>query len=141
MATRGLPSWPWLDTEAAALPEAEALALDAIRAWAEDGPAGPMAQAALVLAAAGVEGAALPLNAALRTLPGLVPACRVCPGVTRIEADFLLALAAAQSGRRSLALALLHRLAPPLAAYQAMPGVIGFACALRRAGLGLSAPF
>lgn len=141
MATRGLPSWPWLDAEAADLPEAEALALDAMRAWAEGGAGGSMAQAALVLASAGAEGAALPLNAALHALPGLVPACRVCPGVSWGEADFLLALTAAQAGRRSLALAMLHRLAPPLAAYQAMPGVIGVACALRRSGLVFSAPF
>ncbi len=137
MATQGLPAWPLLLADVAALPEAEALLLDAIRGWAHPGPAGAMAQAALVMAAAGAEGAALPLDAVLRRLdlPGL--AHPLCPRLHLVESDLLLALAAAQAGRRSMALALLARLAPPLAAYRAMPQLIGLAAALRRAGLSL----
>ena len=44
------------------------------------------------------------------------------------------ATAATQHGRRSLALALLHRLAPPLAAYQAMPALLALAGALKQTG-------
>ena len=134
MATRGLPTWPWLDTEPAALPEPERLLLDALRGWASPGPAGPVPQAALLLAAGGAEAASLPLDALLRTLPGLRPGCPLCPRLAAGEAALLHATAAAQQGRRSLALALLHRLAPPLAAYRAMPALIAMACALKQTG-------
>jgi hypothetical protein len=50
----------------------------------------------------------------------------------------LLAIGAVQQGRRSMALGLLHRLAPPLGAYQAMPALIHLACALRRGGITLA---
>lgn len=134
MATRGLPTWPWLDTEPADLPDPERLLLDALRGWAAPGPAGPVPQAALLLAAGGAEAASLPLDALLRALPGLTPACPLCPRLSAGEAALLHAAAAAQHGRRSLALALLHRLAPPLAAYQAMPALIALACALKHTG-------
>ncbi|MFL1461335.1 hypothetical protein ACI6QG_03970 [Roseococcus sp. DSY-14] len=138
MATQGLPVWPLLLADAASLPPGESLLLDAARGWAHPGPAGPMPQAALVLAAAGAEGAALPLDGALRRLglPGLAPP--LCPRMRPVESDFLLAVAAAQGGRRSVALALLARLAPPLAAYRAMPDIIALALALRRAGVALA---
>jgi len=48
MATRGLPTWPLAGTEADTLPEGERLLLDAARAWAAGGPAGPVGEAALV---------------------------------------------------------------------------------------------
>lgn len=134
MTTRGLPTWPWLGTEPAALPEPERLLLDSLRDWAAPTSAGPVPQAALRLAAGGAEAAALPLDALLRALPGLRPGCPLCPRLGPGEVALLHATAAAQHGRRSLALALLHRLAPPLAAYQAMPALIALACALKRTG-------
>lgn len=140
MATRGLPSWPWTAAAAQDLPDPESLVLDAVRAWAAPGSPGPLAQAGLVLAAAGAEGAALWVDALLRRLPGLSPACPLCPVLCQEEGDLLLALGAAQAGRRSVALALLHRLAPPLAAYRAMPELLGLACALRRAEVTLAGP-
>jgi hypothetical protein len=140
MATRGLPAWPLIGTEADSLPEAERLVLDAARAWAAPGPAGPMAEAALVLAAAGVEGVALPFDAALRTLPGLRLQWLLCPNVSRAEATLLMALASAQAGRRAVALALLHRIAPPLSAYRAVAELSVMGCVLRRGGVSLTAP-
>ena len=79
MATRGLPTWPWLHSEATDLPEPERLLLDALRGWAAPGPGGPLPQAAMLLAADGAEAAALPLDALLRALPGLRPGCPLCP--------------------------------------------------------------
>ncbi|WP_424812104.1 hypothetical protein [Roseococcus sp. YIM B11640] len=134
MATRGLPQWPHLGHDTDALPEVERLILDAARAWADDGPAGPMGEAAIVLAAAGAEGAALLLDPLLRSLSTLNLASPLCPHVTETECALLLAIAAAQQGSRSLALGLLHRLAPPLAAYRVMPSLIAAATALRRGG-------
>ena len=131
MATRGLPTWPHLNDPVETLPEPERLLLDAARAWAAPGPAGPMGSAALVLAARGAEGAALLLEALLRNLPALSLACPLCPAVTDGEAALLLAIGTAQQGRRGMALGLLHRLAPPLAAYRAMPMLIGLAQATR----------
>lgn len=138
MATRGLPTWPHLNDCAASLPEPERLLLDAARAWASRGPAGPMGEAALVLAAGGIEGTALLLDPLLRALPGLQPGCTLCPVVNPGEAALLLAIGAVQRNARSLALGLLHRLAPPLAAYRAMPQLIALACALKRGGQTLT---
>ena len=137
MATRGLPTWPWLHAEADALPEAERLLLDASRGWAAPGPFEPLPRAALILGAAGAEATALPLDALLRSLPGLHIHCPLCPRLDAGEAALLQAVAAAQRGGRSLALALLHRLAPPLAAYRAMPALLALACALKRGGVQL----
>ncbi|MBS7812874.1 hypothetical protein [Roseococcus pinisoli] len=134
MATRGLPAWPHLGHDSDALPEAERLLLDAARAWAAEGPAGPMAEAALILASAGTEGAALMLDPLLRCLPTLHLAGPLWPHVTESESALLLAVGAAQQGSRSLALGLLHRLAPPLTAYRALPLLVGLACALKRSG-------
>jgi hypothetical protein len=137
MATRGLPTWPHLNDTADSLPDPERLILDAARAWAGPGPAGPVGEAALILAAAGAEGAALLLDPLLRGLPGLQPGCRLCPNIHQTESALLLAVSAVQQGRRSMALGLLHRLAPPLAAYRAMPALIHLACALKRGGVTL----
>ena len=135
MATRGLVTWPLHDTDAARLPPAEALLLDALRAWAAPGSPGPLGQARLVLAAAGATDAAPPLDALLRAMPGLVPACPHCPRLLRDEATLLLAAAAAQHGRGGVALAMLNGIAPPLAAYRAMPGLLHLVAALRGAGV------
>lgn len=141
MATRGLPAWPHLGHDADGLPEAERLLLDAARAWAAEGPAGPMAEAAIVLASSGIEGVALMLDPLLRALPALHLAGPLCPHVTETESALLLAVAAAQQGSRSLALGLLHRLAPPLTAYRATPLLVGLACALKRGGHVLAPAF
>lgn len=134
MATRGLPTWPFLNESPDNLPEAERLILDAVRAWALRGS---LAEAALILASAGVEGTALLLDPVLRELPGLHLACPLCPVVTRGEASLLLALSAVQHNGRGVALGLLHRLAPPLGAYRAMPALINLGLALRRGGVTL----
>jgi len=138
METRGLPTWPHLGKSPDALPDAERLILDAARAWAGPGPAGPIGEAALVLASHGAEGMALLLDPLLRALPGLLPACPLCPIVSPSEAAFMLAISTAQHGTRGLALGLLHRLAPPLGAYRAMPALIQFAGALKRGGISLA---
>ncbi|UPY35391.1 hypothetical protein [Sediminicoccus sp. KRV36] len=136
MATRGLPTWPHLNDSPDALPEAERLILDAARAWAIRGS---LVDAALVLASASAEGTALLLDPLLRALPGLHLACPLCPIVTQGEASLLLAVSAVQHNGRGVALGLLHRLAPPLGAYRAMPALIGLATALKRGGVILSA--
>jgi hypothetical protein len=141
MATRGLPAWPHLGQDSEVLPEAERLLLDAARAWAAKGSAGPMAAAAIVLAAGGTEGAALVLDPLLRNLPTLHLAGPLCPHITESESAMLLAVSAAQQGSRGLALGLLHRLAPPLTAYRALPLLVGLACALKRSGHVLAAAF
>lgn len=140
MATRGLPTWPHLNDQADSLPEPERLLLDAARAWAGRGPAGPVGEAALILAAAGAEGTALLLDPLLRRLPGLQLGCALCPIVNQPEAALLLAIGAVQQGRRGVALGLLHRLAPPLGAYRAMPGLIHLGLALKRGGVTLATP-
>lgn len=137
MATRGLPAWPLLNETADSLPDPERLLLDASRAWAGAGPAGPVGEAALILAAAGAEGTVLLLDPLLRALPGLQPGCRLCQNIHQTEAALLLAIGAVQQGRRGMALGLLHRLAPPLAAYRAMPALIHLACALKRGGVSV----
>jgi len=138
MATRGLPTWPHRGESPDALPEAERIILDAARAWAGPGPAGPVGEAALILASQGAEGMALLLDPLLRALPGLHPGCPLCPVVSSSECAFLLAISAAQHGTRGLALGLLYRLAPPIGAYRAMPVMIQLACALKRGGITLT---
>lgn len=140
MATRGLPTWPHLNDQADSLPEPERLLLDAARAWAGRGPAGPVGEAALILATAGAEGTALLLDPLLRALPGLTLGCTLCPVINQPEAALLLATGAVQQGRRGVALGLLHRLAPPLGAYRAMPGLLHLALALKRGGVILTTP-
>lgn len=140
MATRGLPAWPLIGQATDTLPEAERLMLDAARAWAAAGPAGPLGEAALVLAAGGVEGVALPLDAALRALPGLCLSWPLCPRVAQGEATLLMAVAMAQAGRRGVALALLQTLAPPASACRAVAELAVLGCVLRRGGLVLAPP-
>jgi hypothetical protein len=140
MATHGLPAWPLLGQDCDSLPDAERLVLDAIRAWAGPGAAGPLGAAALVLASVGTEALALPLDAALRDLSGCVMAPPLSPRLTDEEAALLQSVAAQQACRRSLALGLLHRLGPPLAAYRATPALITVAGGLKRAGQVLALP-
>lgn len=138
MATRGTRLWPLLNTEAAALPAAESLVLDAMRGWAASRE--PMPAAALIMAAAGAEALAVPLDAVLR-FAGITPACPLCPRVARDEAALLAAIALAQHGERSCALAMLGQVASPVAAYRAMGAVLGLAGGLARCGLAMAHPF
>lgn len=141
MATRGLPDWPWAGTEAAALPLAEAVLLDAIRAWQQAGQdrTPPLPAAELVLAAGDATPAAVPLDALLRVAT-VRTGCPLCPRVADGEAGLLLACALAQRGARSEALAALLRLLPLQAAYAATPAAIHLGAALRQAGLLLRHP-
>lgn len=139
MATHGLPSPSPTATTAEDLPDAERLLLDALRRWAQPGPAGPLGEMVLALAPAGVEGVALLLDAACRALPGLCARPLLCPGLAQEEAALLLALGAAQRGQRGLALALMQALAPPLAAHRAYPALETAARALSAGGLRLAA--
>jgi hypothetical protein len=146
MATHGLPAWPWADTEAAALPAAEALLLEGIRRWAtaaRDG-APPLAATRPPFIAEDAGPAARPLDALLHavTASGL-PAvgCILCPRITPSEAELLLAIALAQHGCCRQALGLLLRHLPPATAYAAMPEAVHLGIALRAAGLLLRNPF
>lgn len=140
MATRtpppGSPLGPKADSGVDDLPEAERLLLDAARGWASGGPAA----ARVVLAAAGAQALYPALDAALRPLCGLRPACPLCPRLSAEESAWLAAVAAAQRPTRGVALALLQALAPPIPAYQAMPAMVGLACGLARLGLRLASP-
>jgi hypothetical protein len=138
MATRGLPAWPLSGTQADDLPEAERLLLDAVRRWFAGGPAGPMREATIVLAAVGLEGAALLLDGVLRALPSLCAQPELASTVAPREAAFLLALAEAQRGRRHTALALLQGLAPPHSAHAAWPALGRLAGALWGGGCRLA---
>ena len=146
MATHGLPAWPWADTEAAALPPAEALLLEGIRRWAtaaRDG-APPLAALRPPFIAEDAGPAARPLDALLHAVAAYgLPAigCLLCPRITRGEAELLLAVALAQHGCRGQALGLLLRHLPPATAYAAMPEAIHLGSALRTAGLPLRNPF
>lgn len=140
MATRGLPEWPLCRLDADSLPEAERLVLDAIRRWGAGGPAGPLGEAALVLAAAGAEGAALPLDGALRALAPWRPEAPLAPRLAPGERALLLACAALQRGRRPLALALLHPVAPPLPSHPGLASLALFARSLAAAGARLADP-
>lgn len=134
MATRGLPVWPFSSLAPDGLPDPERLLLDAMRRWAAGGPAGPMGEAALLLAAAGLEGAALPLHAAMTALQPWRPDAPLAPRLLPGERAVLLASSELQRNSRPTALALLHGLVPPLAAYRALPPLACTAGALARAG-------
>lgn len=143
MATHGLPSriiahliTPWPDI--GALPPAEALLLDAMRGWGAART--PLPAAALILAAGGAEALAVPLDALLRTVRPLLN-CPLCPRSAGDESAVLAAVALAQHGQRSCALALLLRVAPPLPAYNAMGAVLALAGGMRAVGLMLANPF
>lgn len=137
MATRGIPLWPLMNAEAAALPAAESLVLDAMRGWAASREALP--RAALILAAGGAEALAVPLDAMLRFARAEL-ACPLCPRVARDEAALLAAIALTQHGERSCALAMLGQVASPIAAYRAMGAVLGLAGGLARCGLTMAHP-
>lgn len=143
MATHGLPSQllnhlllPWPDT--GALPPAEALLLDAMRGWGAART--PLPAAALILAAEGAEGLAVPLDALLRVARPTLH-CPLCPRSSADESALLAAVALAQHGHRSCALALLLRVAAPLPAYNAMGAVLTLAAGMRATGLALGNPF
>jgi hypothetical protein len=145
MATHGLPAWPWADTPAEALPAAEALLLEGLRAWAEAARQGhpPLPALRLPLIAEDAAEAIAPLDALLRAFAAAGPpaaCCPLCPRVAPAEAMLLLSCALVQRGARREALALLLRQLPPGAAYAAMPAAIHLGIALARAGLLLRNP-
>jgi len=145
MTTTGLPDWPWAGVEAASLPAAERLVIDAARAWAaalHQGRPQPLALRE-VLMAEGAEAATDALDAALRQLAQnpLTLGCPLCPRLIGQEALLLTILAAAQRHRRMEALALLLRHLPPRPAYAAMAALVSTAAGLARAGLRLREPW
>lgn len=137
MSTSGLPDWPWASLPIDALPPAERLVLDALRAW-RAAPA-PLAAMRVVLAAEDATAAAPVLDALLRAAP-VEAGCPLCPRVLHHEAALLLACALAQRGARREALAAMLRLLPLRCAYAAMPPAIHLGAVLRRAGLLLRHP-
>lgn len=143
MATHGLPSHllnhlltPWPDT--GALPSAEALLLDAMRGWNQART--PLPAAALILAAAGAEALAIPLDALLRLARPTLH-CPLCPRSSADESALLAAVGLAQHEQRSCALAVLLRVMPPLPAYNSMGAVLTLAGGMRAMGLPLANPF
>jgi hypothetical protein len=137
MSTSGLPDWPWAGLPTEALPTAERLILDAMRAWRT--ASAPLAAMRILLAAEDAAAAAPPLDALLRAA-AIETGCPLCPQVRPQEAALLLACALAQRGARSEALAAMLRLLPLSSAYAAMPPAIHLGAALRRAGLLLRHP-
>ena len=145
MATTGLPHWPWTGAEADALPPAERLLVDALRAWARAARRGEPALPALrsLLATEDAGPAAEPLDALLRALAQhpLTLGCPLCPRLVGEEPALLLAIACAQRGPRREALACLLRRLPPPEAYAATAAAITLGAAFRRAGLLLADPW
>ena len=143
MTTRGLPQWPWNGAAPEDLPAAEAVLLDACRAWVEatrEGQA-PLPALRLPMVTEGIDSAAPALDALLRGLacPGAM-GCRLCPRLTPAEGALLMGLGLAQRATRREALAAFLRLAPPGAAYAAMGPALSVGLAMRRAGLLLANP-
>ncbi len=138
MATHGLPKTPWSALETGGLPAAEALLLDAMRAWGA--ARAPLPAAAMVLAAEGAEGLAVPLDALLRSA-GPALHCPLCPRTGVDEAALLSAVGAAQHDGKSCALAMLLRVAAPLPAYRSIGAVLALAGGMRALGLVLANPF
>ena len=145
MATTGLPHWPWHYAEADALPTAERLVIDAVRAWAAAAHQARPRGAAMrqILATEGAEAASGPLDALLATLAQrpLTLGCPLCPKLVGEEPALLLALGCAQHLRRREALGLLLRHAPPREAYAATAASITVGVALRTAGLVFVEPW
>ncbi|WP_424133994.1 hypothetical protein [Roseomonas chloroacetimidivorans] len=143
MATRGLPNWPWNGAAPEDLPDAEAVLLDATRAWVEATRSGlaPLTALRLPLVTEGIGEAAPPLEALLRALacPGSM-GCRLCPRITPAEGRLLMGLGLAQRATRREALASFLQLAPPAAAYAAVGPALSIGMVLRRAGLLLANP-
>ena len=142
MATHGLPAWPWAGTDPADLPRAEALLLEAMRAWGEAKRRGGAPAAAIQppLAAEDATAALPALAGLLRAAVPLALACPACPRIQPAEARLLLAVALVQRGGRGEALGLLLRLLPARAAYETLAAAIGLGLALRQAGLVLTNP-
>ena len=146
MATRGLPHWPYTEADPGALPPAERLVLDAARQWAAAARAGepPLPAMRRLMAAEDAAAAAPALDALLRGLAAAHPltlGCPLCPRLVGEEPSLLLAVALAQRGPRTEALACLLRRLPPPRAYQAMASAIGLGIELRRAGLVMADPW
>jgi hypothetical protein len=144
MATHGLPTWPWTDTEIESLPPPEALLLEAMRRWScaarHNLPPMPACQPPLVAEDAG--DAAYPLDAILR-LRGTWAfdiACPLHPRLTGDEPALLLAFSLSQRGPRREALAAFLRLMNPGSAYAALGHAISLGMVFRRAGWLLSNP-
>jgi len=143
MTTRGLPTWPWSGAAPEDLPPAEAVLLDATRAWVEATREGrpPLAALRLPMVTEGIGAAAPALDQVLQGLacPGSM-GCRLCPHLTPAESALLMGLALAQRATRREALAAFLRLAPPGAAYAAMGPALALGLTLRRNGLLLANP-
>ena len=137
MAATGLPRWPWLGDDLDALPSAERLMADAMRAWQRAASKGapPLPALRLLLAAEGAEAAAPALDALLRLAPGAVIAHPLCPRLTPDEAGLLLLCAIAQRGARHEAMAAALRILPLHAAQTALTLATATGDALRAAGL------
>lgn len=142
MAATGLPRWPWLDVEPAALPAAERLLADALRAWrnAASNGAPPCPALRILLAAEGAERAAPALDALLRLASDAVIGHPLRPGLTADEAGLLLLCALAQRGARHEAMAAALRLLPLRPAQVALSAAIAIGAELRAAGLLLRHP-
>lgn len=146
MATHGLPTWPWAQDPADALPRPERLLLDGMRLWlaaVRNGHAPlPAMRAPFVAEDAGA--ALVPLDALLRgavahrPLPGF--GCPLCPRVTEEEALLLLGCALAQRGAPREAVAAFLRWLPLAGACAALPQAVRLGTVLRGAGLLLRSP-
>jgi hypothetical protein len=146
MATRGLPAWPYTSAEPEALPTAEGLLLDAVRAWAAACNRGEPTLPAMrrILVTEGAEDAAPALDALLRALAQAAPltlGCPLCPRLIGEEPPILLAAALAQRGARGEALACLLKRLPNPQAYAAMAAALGLGCGFARAGLRFADPW
>ena len=146
MATRGLPTWPFTDADAEALPAPERLLIDTARAWAAEIRRGhpPLPAMRRLLASDSAEAAAAPLDALLRALAAAHPltlGCPLCPRLVGEEPPLLLAVGLAQRGPRREALACLLSRMPNAEAYAAMGAAIATGCAFRQAGVVFGDPW
>jgi hypothetical protein len=143
MATHGLPTWPWTDTEIDSLPPPEALLLEAMRCWASAARRGipPVLACKPPLVAEDAGDAARPLDAVLRAKGrSFAIAGLLSPRLKGDEPALLLGFSLSQRGPRREALAAFLRLLPPAQAYVALNHALVVGLVLRRAGLLLSQP-
>jgi hypothetical protein len=145
MATHGLPTWPWTESQADDLPPPERLLLEGMRLWAAAARAGhpPLPALRPPFVAEDAATAVAPLDALLRGVMAhrtLGFGCALCPRVTEEEAVLLLGCALAQRGARREAMAVLLRWLPLGGACAAMPHAIRLGATLRGAGLLLRNP-
>jgi hypothetical protein len=146
MATHGLPTWPWAQDLADALPRPERLLLDGMRLWFAEARNGhaplPALRATFVAEDAGA--ALAPFDALLREAAAHRPllgfGCTLCPRVAEAEALLLLGCALAQRGARREAVAVFLRWLPLAGAGAALPQAVRLGTALRGAGLLLRPP-